>query len=103
MGVRLARPLDHALEALDLVAQTLATRLGPLDPQRELEVLFVADEDIRDARDLMEDGPQLLFASLPERGAVVQIERDARAVLLGRPRDLQAKCPGLRGQRADQA
>ena len=91
VGIGLPGPVDHALEAVDLARQALAARLRALDAQAELEVLLVADEDVGDAGDLVEDRAQLLLAALPERGPVVQVEGDARAVLLGGPGELQAE------------
>jgi hypothetical protein len=76
--------------------QILAARLGPLDAQAKLEVLFVADQDIGHPRDLRKNVVQLLLAAFPERGAVVQVERDAGAVLLCGSGKLQAKRAGFR-------
>ena len=46
---------------------------------------------------------ELLLAALPEGGAVIQVEGDARAVLLRGAGDLQAETAGFGAQRRDQA
>src|SRR4030042_1891661 len=56
VGVGPPGPVDHDLETLHLARQALAARLGAFDAERELEVLFIADEDVRNARDLAEQG-----------------------------------------------
>ena len=66
--------IDHDLEAVDLVRKVCAARLRALDPQAELEVLFISDEYVRNAGDFREDIVQLGLAPLPERGAMVQVE-----------------------------
>mgnify|MGYP006911565787 CR=1 FL=1 len=61
----------------------------------KLEVLLVADENIRQRSDVLEGFVQLRFTPLPERGAVVKVEGHARAVALRLPRQLRAEYGGL--------
>ena len=103
VGILLLHAADHLLEALDLGGDVLAAGLGTFDAQAELEVLLVADEDVRDGADLGEDVVQFLLAADPEGGAVVEVESDARAVLLRGAGDLQAELAGVGAQRGDQA
>ena len=64
--------------------------------QAELKILLVAHQDIGHRGDFRKHGPEFRFAALPEGGAVVEVEGDAGAVLLRRPRDLQGLGrPGL--------
>ena len=84
-----ARGPDHTLESLDLPRQVAPAGRRPLDAETELEVLLVADEDVRRRRDLGEGAPQLRLAPLPEGGAVVQVEADAAPGRLGPARELQ--------------
>ncbi len=66
--------IDHNFEAVDLVGQVLAARLRALNPQAELEVLFITNEDVRDAGDFREYLVQLGLAALPERSAMIQVK-----------------------------
>src|SRR4030042_1436327 len=74
VGKCLLRLIDHDLEAVDLVRQVFAARLRAFDPQAELEVLFIADEDVGNTRNFGEYLVQLGLTPLPERGAMVQVE-----------------------------
>ena len=103
MGIGPLGPLDHALEAFDLGRQALAARLRAFDAQAELEVLLVAHQDVGHAGDLAEHLAQLFLAVLPERGAMIQVEGDPRAVFLGGPGQLQAERARLGRERRDQA
>ena len=95
VGVLGADLVDHALEAVDLAAQLLAARLGTGKAQAQLEVLLVADEDVRHRRDLVEGLPKLRLPTGPEGGPVVEVEADQGAVLFGRLGELQTALGGL--------
>ncbi len=94
---------DHLFEAVDFRCHRGAAGLRALDAERELEVLLIADQDVGGGRDLGKDRAQLLLAALPERRAVVQVERDPRTVPLRGPGDLEAEAAGVRRQRSDHA
>src|SRR5664280_1662060 len=105
LGVREAGtdPADHLLEGRDLVGETGAAGFGAFDAEAELEVLLVADEDVALLRDLCERLAQLGLATLPERGPVVHVHGDRRAVRLRGAREREAELLGVRRQRSDQA
>ena len=94
---------DHRLEGLDLGREVLAAGLGSLEAEAELEVLLVADEDVGHAGDLVERLAELGLASLPEGGAVVEVEGDERAVLLGGLGDREAALGRLGAHGGDEA
>ena len=100
--MRLTHAVDHPLEAVDLAGEALAAGLRALNAQAELEVFLVADQDVGEPGDFRENLVQLGLAAFPERRAVVEVERDRRAVLLGRPGDLQAERARFRRERPDQ-
>jgi len=101
--VRLSGPLDHRLEAFDLRSQVRAAFFRSFDAQAELEIFFVAHEDIGGGGDLGEDAAQFLLAVFPEGRAVVQVEADARAVLPGGARKFQSEPAGVGRQCGDQS
>ena len=96
-------PLDHSFKAVDLGRNIRAARFRALDAERELEVLLVADQNVREACDLGEDFTQFLFPVYPEACAVIEIEGDKRSVFFGRARKFKAAFAGLGRKRADQA
>ena len=102
-GILLLHAAYHLLESVDLGRDVLASGLGAFDSQAELEVLLVADKDVGDAAYLREDVVQLLLAADPEGGAVVEVEADARAVLLRGARDFEAEAAGLGAQGRDES
>ncbi len=94
--------IDHELKALDLGRKILSARLGALKAKAELEILFVAHQNICDGRDLVKGFAQLFLAALPERGAVVEVEADERAVFFCNFRNLKAALRGFLAHRGDQ-
>ena len=101
IGERLLDSIDHSFETVDLGRQFLAAGLRTFDSEAKLEVFLVADQDVGDVGDFLEDLVKLLFAVLPERGAVVQIEGDPGAVFLCGSRDFQTEGTCLGRQRGN--
>ena len=81
----------YFFEMFRLGADVLPAGLWPVDAEAELEVFFVTCEDVGHGCDPGKDVAQRALASFPERGAVIQVERDPCAVLFGHARQLEAK------------
>ena len=73
---------DHALERFNLGGQIFSARFGALEAEAKLEILLVADEHVGQRRNLTERLGEFLLTAFPERRAVIEIERNERAVLL---------------------
>ena len=102
-GILCLDTADHFLETVDLGGDVLAAGLRALDAEAELEVLFVADEDVGHAADLGEDVVQFLLAALPEGSAVVEVKADAGAVFLGGAGYLETEFAGVGAERGDES
>ena len=57
---------DHGLEGFDLRRKLLAACLRAFEAEAELEVLFIADENIGARSDLMERLRKFLLTAFPE-------------------------------------
>lgn len=75
---------NHAFEGIYFLGKVFATGLGAFKAQAELEILFVADENIGLGSDLVESLVKLSIPSGPEAGPIVQIKGNQGAVLLRR-------------------
>lgn len=84
-------------------ARSLPPGLGAFDAQRQLEVLFVANQNVGAGGDFREDVAQLFLAALPEGSAVVEVEADLGAVVVRVLAQLKAELAGLGRQRRKQA
>ena len=103
VGVLFGHFENHLFEAVDLTLQILAARLRPLEAETELEVFFVAHENVGDGSDLVESLSEFRFAALPEGGAVVEVEAHENAVLLRVGGELKAALGRLGAHRCDKA
>ena len=95
--------VDHFFEAFDLGFDVFAAGFRAFDAEAELEVFFVADEDVGDAGDFGEDGAEFFFAAFPEGGAVVEVEGDFGAVFFRGAGEFKAELAGLGRECADEA
>lgn len=73
---------DHALKGFDFGSKIFTARFGAFKTKAELKIFFVADEHVGQRSDLAECLGKRILAAFPERRAVIEIERNERAVLL---------------------
>ncbi len=95
--------VDHAFEAFDFVGEAGAAGFRALDAEAELEVFFVAHEDVGGTGDLGEDGVEFVLAVDPEGGAVVEVEGDAGVVAFGCTGEFETELSGLGREGGDEA
>ena len=102
VGIGFFDATNHFFKAFDLRFDVFAAGFGPLDAEAKLEIFFVADKDVSDAGDLGENRAQFFFATFPEGGAIIQVERDFGSMLFGGASEFETELAGFRRKRADQ-